>query len=254
MPNSKQQDLWQKYLDGGDESVREQLLLEYLPLVKYVAGRMMANLPGSVDYDDLVSAGVIGLIGALDRFNPNLGVKFETFVLPRIRGAILDELRKLDWAPRSLRSKARRFERALNDLERELGRSVTDAEVMERLEMPDKEYVALIRDINNASMISLDGGNAEDTDQSTSMYDVVEDVLSDNPYKAIEKDQIKALLIKTIEKLPEQEKIVMALYYYEELTLREIGQVLNITESRVSQIHSKAVGSLRMLLSEELTE
>lgn len=253
MPNTKQKALWEKYLAGGGDEVREQLLLEYLPLVKYVAGKMMTNLPGSVDYEDLVSAGVIGLIGALDRFDPKVGVKFETFVLPRIRGAILDELRKLDWAPRSLRSKARKFDRALSELERELGRSVSDVEVMERMEMPHKEYVALLRDINNSSMVSLDGTSIEDGDQTTSMYDVVEDVLSDNPYKAIENVQIKKLLVKTIEKLQEQEKIVMALYYYEELTLREIGQVLNITESRVSQIHSKAVINLRSLLAEELS-
>lgn len=253
MPNSEQQALWDQYLAEGKPEIREKLLLKYLPLVKYVAGKMMANLPSSVDYDDLVSAGVIGLIGALERFDPNMGVKFETFVLPRIRGAILDELRKLDWAPRSLRSKARKFERTLVEMERELGREVSDHEVMERLEMSDKEYIALARDVNNAILVSLDGPGIDDGEQSNSMYDVIENTLSDNPYNEIEKEEIKKLLIKTIEKLPEQEKIVMALYYYEELTLREIGQVLGITESRVSQIHSKAVGTLRNLLLEELS-
>ncbi|RMD96193.1 MAG: FliA/WhiG family RNA polymerase sigma factor [Calditrichaeota bacterium] len=253
MPDTEQQILWEKYLAGGGPEVREKLLMKYLPLVKYVAGKMMANLPSSVDYDDLVSAGVIGLIGALERFDPKMGNKFETFVLPRIRGAILDELRKLDWAPRSLRSKARKFERALQEMEKKLGRAVSDYEVIEELDMSEKEYIALVRDVNNAILVSLDGPGIDDGEQSTSMYDVVEDVLSDNPYSNIEKEEIKKLLARTIEKLPEQEKIVMALYYYEELTLREIGQVLNITESRVSQIHSKAVGTLRSLLMDELT-
>ncbi len=253
MPNTEQEILWEQYLNGGGPEVREQLLLKYLPLVKYVAGKMMATLPSSVDYDDLVSAGVIGLIGALERFDPNMGVKFETFVLPRIRGAILDELRKLDWAPRSLRSKARKFDRTMQEMEKELGRAVSEREVMERLDMSEQELIALTRDVNNAILVSLDGPGIDDGEQTTSMYDLVENTTSDNPYSSIEKEEIKRLLVKTIEKLPEQEKIVMALYYYEELTLREIGQVLNITESRVSQIHSKAVNTLRSLLLEELT-
>lgn len=252
MPETNTAALWHEYLTTGQEEVREQLLLKYLPLVKYVAGKMMVTLPSSVDYEDLVSAGVIGLIGALERFNPEVGVKFETFVLPRIRGAILDELRKLDWAPRSLRAKARKFERAISELEREKGRPITDQEVMEHMDMSEKEFVALIRDINNATLVSLDGPGLEENDQITSMYDVVENKFSDDPYKSFEKDEVMSLLISTIEKLPEQEKIVMALYYYEELTLREIGQVLHITESRVSQIHSKAVGALRNLLMKEL--
>ncbi|HHL73222.1 MAG TPA: FliA/WhiG family RNA polymerase sigma factor [Bacteroidetes bacterium] len=253
MPNEEQKILWKEYLGSGEDEVREQLLLKYLPLVKYVAGKMMVNLPSSVDYEDLVSAGVIGLIGALDRFDPQMGVKFETFVLPRIRGAILDELRKLDWAPRSLRSKARKFERALNELERELGRPVNEHEIMDRMEMSEKEFVALLRDINTASQVSLDGPGVEDREHGASMYEIVEDQLSDNPYRSIESDEIKKLLVETIGRLQEQEKIVMALYYYEELTLREIGQVLNITESRVSQIHSKAVQTLRSILVSELS-
>ena len=220
--------------------------------MKYVAGKMMVTLPASVDYEDLVSAGVIGLIGAFERFDPTLGVKFETFVLPRIRGAILDELRKLDWAPRSLRAKARKFEQAVVELERQKGRHITEYEVMEHLEMSEKDFVILLRDINNAALISLDGPGTEESEQNTSMYDVVENRLSENPFKLIEDDEVMALLVSTIEQLPEQEKIVMALYYYEELTLREIGQVLHITESRVSQIHSKAVATLRNLLTKEL--
>lgn len=252
MPDIQTETLWEEFFKSGLDEVREQLLLRYLPLVKYVAGKIMVTLPASVDYEDLVSAGVIGLIGAFERFNPKLGVKFETFVLPRIRGAILDELRKLDWAPRSLRSKARKFEQAVMALEREKGRAITEAEIMEYMDISEKDFVALLRDINNSSLVSLDSPGADESEQPTSMYDVIENHLSEDPYKLIEDDEVMALLVKTIGQLPEQEKIVMALYYYEELTLREIGQVLNITESRVSQIHSKAIGTLRSILSKEL--
>jgi len=259
------EDLWQEYLrektlpvrvegpgSEGRGVARERLLVKYVPLVKYVAGKMMAGLPSTVDYNDLVSAGAIGLIGALDRYDPNFGVKFETFVLPRIRGAILDELRKLDWAPRSLRSKARRLEKTIVQLEKELGRAVTDTEVAGRLQMTSDDFVSFAREVNSTSIISLDGAGAEEQDQVTSMYDVLENPLAENPLRDLENDEIKKLLIRSIEKLPEQEKIVMALYYYEELTLREIGQVLIITESRVSQIHSKAIDTLRSILASEL--
>lgn len=245
-------DLWDEYIDTQKPQARDKLLLKYLPLVKYVAGKMMVSLPSSVDYDDLVSAGVIGLIGALDRFDRTMGVKFETFVLPRIRGAILDELRKMDWAPRSLRAKARKLERTIAELERELGRAVSDHEVARRLRMNSDDFVSLLREVNSASLVSLDGTDNEDAEHVSSMYDVVENPLADNPVKNIEKEEIKKLLIQTIEQLPEQEKIVMALYYYEELTLREIGQVLHITESRVSQIHSKAIQSMRAIIGKEL--
>jgi RNA polymerase sigma factor for flagellar operon FliA len=252
MANTTQDNLWGDYLTSQEPEVRERLLLKYLPLVKYVAGKIMANLPSSVSYDDLVSAGVIGLIGALDRFDPAVGVKFETFVLPRIRGAILDELRKLDWAPRSLRSKARKLERTVSELERELGRSVTDVEIAERLHLSSDEFTSFLREVNSTSLVSLDIVGSEDQERIVSMYDVLENPLADNPLKDIEREEVKMLLVKSIEQLPEQEKIVMALYYYEELTLREIGQVLNITESRVSQIHSKAVNALRAHLAQEL--
>jgi RNA polymerase sigma factor for flagellar operon FliA len=213
---------------------------------------MMFSLASSVDYNDLLSAGVMGLIGALERFNPDQGVKFETFVLPRIKGAILDELRTLDWAPRSLRSKARMVERANEHLEKELGREASDQEIASELKMEIKEYKAVLRDLSMASLLSLDGSRTEESDQLASMYDLVENPLSDNPHRSLEHEEMKKLLVDAIEDLNEQEKIVMALYYYEELTLKEIGQVLNITESRVSQIHSKALDSLKSALQKEV--
>lgn len=252
MEASYQYSLWKEYTEKRNLEIREKLLINYLPLVKYVAGKMMLSLPSSVDYNDLLSAGVMGLIGALERFNPEQGVKFETFVLPRIKGAILDELRILDWAPRSLRSKARMVERANEHLEKELGREVSDQEIAEELKMELDEYKAVQRDLSMASLLSLDGSRAEQSDHLTSMYDLLENPLSDNPYRSLEHEEIKKLLIEAIENLNEQEKLVMALYYYEELTLKEIGRVLNITESRVSQIHSKALESLKAALEKEV--
>ena len=252
MKASYNHSLWQDYTANRSLDTREKLLTTYLPLVKYVAGKMMFSLPNCVDYNDLLSAGVMGLMGALERFNPEQGVKFETFVLPRIKGAILDELRTLDWAPRSLRSKARLVERASEKLEKDLGRSATSQEIADTLDMDIQEYGGVLMELSKASLLSLDGSRVEDSEQVTSMYDLLENTQSDHPVRIIEKREMKGLLIEAIEALNEQEKIVMALYYYEELTLKEIGQVLNITESRVSQIHSKALDSLKGALEAEV--
>lgn len=244
--------LWKEYTTHRSPKIREKLLVQYLPLVKYVAGKMMFSLPTCVDYNDLLSAGVMGLIGALERFKPEQGVKFETFVLPRIKGAILDELRTLDWAPRSLRSKARLVEKVSEQLEKDLGRTASSYEIANKLNMDVGEYGGVLMELSKASLLSLDGSRVEESEQLTSMYDLLENPQSDNPLRSLENTELKGLLIKAIEHLNEQEKIVMALYYYEELTLKEIGQVLNITESRVSQIHSKALETLKSSLESEV--
>jgi RNA polymerase sigma factor for flagellar operon FliA len=249
---SSQRNLWKEYQRSHNLKIREVLLVKYLPLVKYVAGKMMFTLPSSVDYNDLFSAGIMGLIGALERYDPDQGVKFETFVLPRIKGAILDELRTLDWAPRSLRSKARKVERTSQQLEKELGRQATHHEIANVLNMDISEYDGVLRDLTMASLLSLDGSKSEESDYLNSMYDLVENTQSDNPLQSIEHEEMKKLLLEAIENLSEHEKVVMALYYYEELTLKEIGQVLSITESRVSQIHSKAVDNLKNILEKEI--
>lgn len=252
MKASYNYNLWQEYTTHRNLKTREKLLVQYLPLVKYVAGKMMFSLPTCVDYNDLLSAGVMGLIGALERFKPEQGVKFETFVLPRIKGAILDELRTLDWAPRSLRSKARLVEKVNEELEKDLGRAASSQEIADKLDMDIEEYGEVLFELSKASLLSLDGSRVEENEQLTSMYDLLENPKSDNPLGSIEHTEMKGLLISAIEDLNEQEKIVMALYYYEELTLKEIGQVLNITESRVSQIHSKALESLKNALESEV--
>lgn len=245
--------MWKEYSVTRNLKLREKLLIKYLPLVKYITSKMMFSLPTCVDYNDLLSAGIMGLIGALERYDPDQGVKFETFVLPRIRGAILDELRALDWAPRSLRSKARQVERVSEQLEKELGREASKTEIASKLNMDLQEYNGVLSELSKASLLSLDGSRVEDRGESSmSMYDLLENTESENPEYHIENEQIKKLLVQAIEDLNEQEKIVMALYYYEELTLKEIGQVLNITESRVSQIHSKAVETLKSALAAEV--
>jgi RNA polymerase sigma factor for flagellar operon FliA len=252
MNSTYEADLWQEYKAAGTLRTREKLLVKYLPLVKYVAGKMMFSLPTCVDYNDLLSAGVMGLIGGLERYRPEQGVKFETFVLPRIKGAILDELRTLDWAPRSLRSKARLVEKVNQRLEKELGRTPTGQEIADDLKINIEDYGEVLLELSKASLLSLDGSRLEDSEQLTSMYDLLENPQSDNPQRTLEGREMKNLLVSAIENLNEQEKIVMALYYYEELTLKEIGQVLNITESRVSQIHSKALEGLKSLLEPEV--
>lgn len=244
--------IWKDYSETHQPEIKEQLILQYLPMVKYVASRMLMSLPSSVDYNDLVSAGVLGLIGSLDRFDVSLGVKFETFVLPRIKGAILDELRALDWAPRSLRSKARIVDKAVNELENELGRPVADVEVADRLNMDFDEFYYLQNEINSASLVSLDGAINDDADNKSCMYNIVKNTVVENPLSYIENHELKKVLIEVIDHLPEQEKLVLSLYYYEELTLREIGQVMNITESRVSQIHTKAISNLKHKMACEL--
>lgn len=243
--------LWQEYQSGHSTATREKLLLNYLPMVKYVAGRMMISLPSCVEYEDLVSAGTLGLIGALERFDPEHGVKFETYVLPRIKGAILDELRTMDWVPRSLRSKARNVETVTADLERNLGRSATAYEISEKLNIEVSQYSVLMQQIHSASLLSLDSCAPEDQDIHGNMYDVIEDPRANNPVSNIEKEEMKKVLVKLIDCLPEQEKLVIALYYFEELTLKEIGQVISITESRVSQIHTKAIAFLKTKIVSE---
>ena len=244
--------LWENYATTRNPEIKDALVLKYLPIVKYVANRMLMTLPSSVEYNDLVSAGIVGLIGAMDRFDIHQGVKFETFVLPRIKGAILDELRTLDWAPRSLRSKARKLEKTVSTLEKELGRSATDEEVVNRLDMDLNDYYYIQKEINSAALLSLDGSIHEESDNATSMYDMVENPLAENPLSSIENNEMKKVLLNVIDNLPEQEKLVISLYYYEELTLREIGHVMDITESRVSQIHTKAISNLKHRMHDEI--
>jgi RNA polymerase sigma factor for flagellar operon FliA len=246
------QRLWEIYTRTRNPAIKEKLLVHYLPVVKYVVGRMMLNLPSSVNYDDLMSAGTMGLLAAIDRFDINMGVKFETYVVPRIRGAILDELRTLDWVPRSIRAKARKLEKAIMHIEAQLGRMATAEEIARELEMDLEEYEEMLSKISATSMFSLDREISDVGDGNGSLYDLIRNAKSDDPVEKLEEEELQNLLVEFLNSLPENERLVLALYYYEDLTLKEIGMVLGVSESRVSQIHTKAIQRLRKKLKDYL--
>jgi len=236
---------WEAYTQSRSPEMREKLLLQYLPLVRRVASRMLGSLPRSVRLDDLISAGVVGLLSSLDNFDPTMGVKFETFAMNRIRGAMVDSLRELDWVPRSVRQKARQLEHAMEELTQRLGRMPQDAEVSDRLGLSLEGYQALLEEVNVTVLLSLDDAFPSQTGEGAHLSDTVTDPNAETSHDRIEEMELRDLLVDNLKMLPEQEKLVLALYYYEELTFKEIGDVLKLTESRVSQIHSKAILKLR---------
>lgn len=226
------------------------MIIRYAPLVKYVAGRLAISLPPSVELDDLISSGIFGLIDAIERFDVERGIKFETYAIARIRGAILDSLRESDWVPRSIRQKARELERVCAELENRLGRSALDSEISDAMKLSINQFNQMLNEISCAAVSSLDelwqvGGADED---SVRLLDLVRDA-SEDPSELVENEDIKRLLACAIDSLPDRERLVIALYYYEGLTLREIGATLEVSESRVSQIHTKAILRLRSRLS-----
>jgi RNA polymerase sigma factor FliA len=238
--------LWADYKARGERSERDKLIVHYAPLVKYVAGRVAVGLPQNVEQSDLVSYGIFGLIDAIDKFDPGRGYKFETYAIARIKGAILDELRSIDWVPRSVRAKARALEKAYAKLESELHRTPTDEEIAAELEMSDDQLQTTLSQISFVGLVALDemlsvGG---DRGESITLGDTIADG-GEGPVAAYEVEEMRHILADAINRMPEREKIVLTLYYYEGLTLAEIGQVLGVTESRVCQIHTKAVLQLR---------
>jgi RNA polymerase sigma factor for flagellar operon FliA len=246
-------ELWRKYKETGDQRAREQLVLAFSPLVKYVAGRMSTGLPAHVEEADLISYGLLGLISAIERFDPSREIKFETFAMTRIKGSIIDELRSLDWVPRSVRAKAREIERANSKLEHQLHRAPTDQEVADELGMEMEEFQDALTRISNSSVIALDElwTLSDSSGDQVSLLDTIQDPDAVDPAQAMDVTETKDRLAESIARLPEREKLVIALYYYENLTLREIGEVLGVTESRVSQLHTKAVLRLKSALQSE---
>jgi RNA polymerase sigma factor for flagellar operon FliA len=245
-------DLWRRYKSDGDEGARERLVVAYSPMVKFVAGRLGAGLPSHVEDADLISYGLVGLIGAIERFEPERGIKFETFAMTRIRGAIIDELRSLDWVPRSVRSRAREIETAQAKLEHELQRAPTEAELAAKLNMTEDELQSALLEIANSSVYALDElwTVSDSSGDQVSLLDTIADDSAADPQEALASTEVKDLLTEAISGLPEREQLVVALYYYENLTLREIGEVLGVTESRVSQLHTKAVMRLKSSLQQ----
>jgi RNA polymerase sigma factor FliA len=239
--------LWQNYLTLKSPATREAIILRYAPLVKYVAGRVAIGLPSNVEFDDLVSFGVFGLMDAIEKFDPLRGIKFETYAIARIRGAILDGLRSNDWVPRSVRQKSRELERICAELENRLGRSATDQEISEAMGISVHEFYQLLSEVSCTTLSSLDElwlvhSNDDDT---VRVLDLVRNNESEDPLHQVEMEEIKTTLASAIDCLPERERMVIALYYYEGLTLKEIGEIMEISESRVSQIHTKAIFRLR---------
>jgi RNA polymerase sigma factor for flagellar operon FliA len=243
--------IWHAFKSENDDDAREQLILHYAPLVKYVASRVATGLPSSVEQSDLVSYGMFGLIDALQKFEPGRGNKFETYAIPRIKGAIIDELRAMDWVPRSVRFKQREIEKALADLESKLKRQPTDKELAERLGISLPELHEVITQISFVSVLALDEtvSVGQDRGEQVSLIDTLADKGLD-PTQGVESQETRSLLAAAINELSEREKIVVTLYYFEGLTLAEIGGILGVTESRVCQIHTKAVGVLRNQLTE----
>jgi RNA polymerase sigma factor for flagellar operon FliA len=246
-------ELWRRYKDTGDSRAREQLVLAFSPLVKYVAGRMSTGLPAHVEEADLISYGLLGLISAIERFDPSREIKFETFAMTRIKGSIIDELRSLDWVPRSVRAKAREIEKANAKLEHQLHRAPTDAEVAAELEMSVEDFQDALTRISNSSVVALDElwTLSDASGDQVSLLDTIQDPDAVDPAAALDVTETKDRLAEAIARLPEREKLVVALYYYENLTLREIGEVLGVTESRVSQLHTKAVLRLKSALQSD---
>ena len=243
--------MWQEYRQTRDSALRDRLILTYAPLVKFVAGRLGASLPSHVDEQDLVSYGLLGLISAIERFDPDREIKFETYAISRVKGAIIDELRSLDWVPRSVRTRAREIERAIADLERQLMRAPTDEEIATKIGITGDDLEASLSEISRTSIAALDelwSPSSSGGDQ-IALIDTIEDTTGPDPESSLEQTEMKEALGEAIARLPEREKLVVTLYYYEELTLREIGEVLGVTESRISQLHTKAVLRLKARLS-----
>jgi RNA polymerase sigma factor for flagellar operon FliA len=246
--------LWVEYKQTGDTRIRDQLIVRYSPLVKFVAGRVSAGLPHSIDQSDLVSYGMFGLIDAIEKFDTDRQIKFETYAITRIRGAIIDELRTLDWVPRSVRARARQFERANMKLEAKLQRAPTDEEMATELEVSVEDFQEQLVQISNSTIVALDElwSVSDASGDQVSLLDTLPDRGAPDPQVLVDESELRDRIADAIAALPEREKLVVALYYYENLTLREIGEVLGVTESRVSQLHTKAVLRLRSKLAGEL--
>jgi len=243
--------LWQRYKEQGDIQAREELIIQYASLVKYVAGRLAISLPPNVQRDDLISYGIFGLIDAIEKFDHSRGIKFETYAIARIKGSIWDGLRAMDWVPYSVRQKAKELEKTYCILENRLGRAANDEEVCAAMQITLSQFRHMLAETSATSVLSLDEIWRMEGDQSDPirLIDTIEDPNAEDPTMLAEYEEMKGILTDAIGKLPERERMVIALYYYEGLTLKEIGEVLGVSESRISQMHTKAILRLRGRLS-----
>lgn len=251
----KEKELWSAYQIDPSEINREALIVFYLRFVRYICGRIAIDLPSHVKEEDLLSSGVEGLMDAIEKFDPTRDNLFRTYAYNRIRGAVIDELRRLDWAPRSLRRKAKEFEKTEGELEQRFGRKVTPDEIAEEMNVSREEVDTVYRDVKTTALLSLDEViKNSSVDKATKRMDMIENKKSLTPKQVLEQKELKELLAKKIEDLPKKEKLVIVLYYYEELTLKEIGAVLEVSESRISQLHSQAIERVVLELKKDLGE
>ena len=243
---------WKRFYASKDEQARNSLIENFLPIVKYTAERLHSKLPDEVDVDDLVSAGIFGLVDAVNAFDPGRGVKFETYCAPRIRGAILDELRSMDWVPRLVRSRAHKLKEAVQRLEADFGRKPTDRELAKDMKLPMSEFRKLQRDAHAVGLVSLSRKWFEtDSNKDVREIDVLQDKRSDDPLRAVQRKDIKELVTRGLSRA---ERLIIVLYYFEEMTMREIGEALDLSESRVSQMHSAILSRLRHQLDKRQKE
>ncbi len=244
--------LWKKFCASKDELIRNRLIENFLPIVKYAAERLHTKLPDEVEVDDLISAGIFGLVDAVNAYDPGRGVKFETYCAPRIRGAILDELRSMDWVPRLVRSRAHKLKNSLLRLEAQLGRRPEDKELAKDMKLPMKEFRKLQRDAHAVGLVSLSRKWFEtDSNKDVCEIDVLQDKRSDDPFRAVQRKDIKELVTRGLSRA---ERLIIVLYYFEEMTMREIGETLDLSESRVSQMHSAILSRLRHQLDKRQKE
>jgi len=250
--------LIKKYKSGKrkiDRRTKEKLIIEYAPLIKFIAQKIAVRLPSNIEFDDLVSSGVIGLMDAIDKYDPSRDNKFKTYAEFRIRGAILDELRAQDWVPRSVREKAKHLERAHLKLEQGLGRMPTEEEIVSELNITKDDYYDLLNQVKSVSILSLDEAGSFNSSDRKSILSLIENCKIASPLTQLNLKTVREVVTKAIESLPEKQRLVLSLYYYEDLNLKEIGEILDVTESRVSQLHTQAIlwlkRKLRVYFDEE---
>ncbi|MFO1476597.1 MAG: FliA/WhiG family RNA polymerase sigma factor [Verrucomicrobiota bacterium] len=242
------QELWKRYHHRADTQTENALVEQYLPLVRSAVGRLAMTLPDHVDHDDLHSAGLVGLLQALRNYDPSCNTSFESYARVRIRGAMLDELRRMDWVPRTVHEKARRIQEVMSELEQKLGRTPTEVQMAKALNISPDEYSQLLDQIRPAAFVCLDATCSSDGSETGSLYEVVADPTDSGPVEEVSRRELKQVILERLKELPEIQRKVLALYYGEDLHLREIAEVFGLTESRICQIHSQAILSIRAYL------
>ena len=244
-PNPTAPALWQRYHRRDDPATENALVEKYLPLVSAVVSRLAMTLPEHVDQDDLYSVGLVGLLQALRNYDPTCGASFETYARLRIRGSMLDELRRMDWVPRSVHEKARKIQGVMAELEQKLGQVATEAQMAKALNLSVPEYVNLLNEVRPATFVCLDTASSSDEDDSGNLYEVIADTVENSPMEQVSRHELKQVIFERLKELPEMQRKVLAFYYAEDMHLREIAEVFGLTESRICQIHSQAILAIR---------